>query len=154
MQKYAQIAFGEVGLTIFFALCVLAGILIIFKGHLIKQILRSFTIGIVLISGLINFPVIDGQGSSYEQLGGYISWPLLWILDQMFGQPLAVKSFVVLLFIALVGWLLYLFNFSLPKININISQDKAPIPTKATTSRHISYPSTASKEKEATPHSM
>jgi len=69
MQRYAQIAFGEVGLTIFFALCVLAGTLIIAKGHLIKQILRSFTVGLVLISGLINFPIVDGQSSSYEQLG-------------------------------------------------------------------------------------
>lgn len=154
MQRYAQIAFGEVWLTIFFALCVLAGILIIAKGHLIKQILRSFTVGLVLISWLINFPVVDGQSSSYEQLGGYISWPLLWILDQMFGQPLAVKAFVVILFVALVWWLLYLFNFSLPKININISQDKAPAPSKASASRHVSYAPTPTKTREETPHEM
>jgi hypothetical protein len=72
----------------------------------------------------------------------------------MFGQPIAVKAFVVILFVVLVGWLLYLFNFSLPKININISQDKAPTPSKATASRHTSYAPTPSKVKEITPHEM
>jgi len=42
----------------------------------------------------------------------------------------------------------------LPKININISQDKAPVPSKASASRHVSYAPTPSKTREETPHSM
>jgi len=152
LQTYAQIAFGEVGLTIFFGLCLLAGILIMIKGHLIKQILRLFWAVLILISAMINFPIVDGETSSYEQLWWYISRPILWILDQAFGgQDLAIKVFVVILFVMLIVRLLYVFNFSLPNININISQDKAPRANKSTASRHTTYASqSANKQDEKT----
>ena len=54
----------------------------------------------VLVSGIINFPIIDGDTTKYQAFGGYISWPLIEILNAMFGsQAVAVKSFIVVLFI-------------------------------------------------------
>ena len=153
LKKYAQIGFGEVWLTIFFALCVVAGVLIIIKWHLIKMIIRSFSMVMVLLSAMINFPIVDWESNAYEQLGWYISWPILWILEQAFGgQAVAIKAFVIILFIVLIWRLLYMFNFSLPKFNVTIAHDKAPTPnTKKQSPRHTSY---TTNSKEAAAHEM
>jgi len=50
------------------------------------------------------------------------------------GQALAIKAFILIIFIGIIAWVLYTFNFSLPKININIKQDRAPKRTKKTKS--------------------
>ncbi len=51
----------------------------------------------------------------------------------------------------LIVRLLYVFNFSLPNININISQDKVPKATKSPASRHTTYASqSANKQDEKT----
>lgn len=72
------------------------------------------------------------------------------------GQTVAVKAFVVILFVSLVAWILYLFNFSLPKLNINISQEKAPTPSKSTKPTHVSYSSSTATAtpKDTSAHEM
>lgn len=71
------------------------------------------------------------------------------------GQTLAIKAFIVILFVSLVAWILYLFNFSLPKLNINIAQDKAPTPSRASKPSHVSYSSsTKTTSIDSSPHEM
>jgi hypothetical protein len=38
----------------------------------------------VVISGILNFPIIDGEIVKYEKLGGFISWPVIFILNTLF----------------------------------------------------------------------
>lgn len=125
LKTYASIIFGEVGLYVFFALCFLVGIVIMAKGYLMKLVMRQFIIIMIVISAIINFPIIDGDVSKYEALGGYISWPVIALLQVMFGhQAIATKAFIIILLILTIGRILYSFNFSLPKINLQI--DKKP----------------------------
>lgn len=79
-----------------------------------------------MLSAILNFPIIDWDPSKYKQLWWYISWPLIYLLKAIFGDnALAVKVFIIILMIILIGWILYCFNFSLPKINIQ--QEKKPV---------------------------
>jgi hypothetical protein len=67
LRTYASIVFGEVGLYVFFALCFLVGIVIMAKGYLMKLLLRQFMVMMVIISAVINFPIIDGDMTKYEK---------------------------------------------------------------------------------------
>lgn len=81
----------------------------------------------VLVSAILNFPIVDGESEKYTQAGGYISWPLIWILQNMFwNKPMAVKVFVIILVILVIARVLYTFNFSLPKINLNFEKYDRP----------------------------
>ncbi|HKL43902.1 MAG TPA: DNA translocase FtsK [Candidatus Absconditabacterales bacterium] len=125
LTNYASVVFGEIGLNIFFGLCMLVGILIISKGYLMNLLIKQFLVVMILVSGIINFPIIDGDTNKYESFGGYISWPLIELLNAMFGaQATAVKSFVVILFVGSVVRVLYTFNFSIPKINVKLERYK------------------------------
>jgi len=53
---------------VFFALCFLVGIIILAKGYLMKLLIRQFMVMIVIISAVINFPIIDGDATKYEKL--------------------------------------------------------------------------------------
>lgn len=127
LKEYASIPFGEIGLLLFFGLCIFVGIMILSKGHLIKLLIKQFLVIMILISAVLNFPIIDWDSTQYEKLWWYISWPLIYLLDTVFGSnALAVKVFIIILLILLVGRLLYAFNFSLPRININIKEELKP----------------------------
>lgn len=67
LKTYASVAFGEIGLYVFFALCFLVGIFIMAKGHLMKLLMRQFVIINIIISAVINFPIIDGDVTKYEK---------------------------------------------------------------------------------------
>ncbi|MFZ2151150.1 MAG: DNA translocase FtsK [Candidatus Absconditicoccaceae bacterium] len=119
LTQYAKIAFGAIGLNIFFALCILVGILVLIKGYFIRLLIKQFLVVMVLVSAILNFPVLDGTGTTYQEAGGFLSRPVLWILENMFGGKLvAVKTFVIILFALCIGRVLYTFNFSLPKITL------------------------------------
>jgi type IV secretory pathway VirB2 component (pilin) len=130
-QQYARIVLWDIGVSVFFALCIVAGLMILAKGYLMKVILRWFVSLLVILSAIFNFPLIDGETGRYEAFGWYLSYPVLWILDMMFGgQAIAVKGFVIVLFVAILIWILYTLNFTLPKININFRVDDKPAPRK------------------------
>lgn len=81
----------------------------------------------IVISAILNFPIIDGDPIKYERLWWYISWPLIYLLDTVFGSnAVAVKVFIIILLILSIWWILYSFNFSLPKIHINIKEEQKP----------------------------
>lgn len=125
LTNYASVVFGAIWLNIFFWLCMLVWVLIMAKWYLINLLIKQFLVIMVLVSGVINFPIIDWDSQKYELFGGYISWPLIELLNAMFwGQATAVKAFIVILFIWSVIWILYTFNFSIPKINVKLEKYK------------------------------
>ncbi|EKD25656.1 MAG: hypothetical protein ACD_80C00006G0003 [uncultured bacterium (gcode 4)] len=125
LKTYASVAFGEVGLYVFFALCFVVGILIMAKGYLMKLLIRQFVVVMVIVSAIINFPIIDGDVTKYEKLWWYISWPVIALLQIMFGgKAIATKAFVIILFVLSIIWILYSFNFSLP--NISLKSENKP----------------------------
>ena len=135
LRTYASIAFGEVGLYVFFALCFLVGIFIMAKGHLMKLLMRQFIIINIIISAVINFPIIDGDVAKYEKFWWYISWPIIAILQMMFGhKAIATKSFIIILLILTIVRILYSLNFSLP--NISLKTEKSPKPEKKQRERY------------------
>lgn len=149
LKSYASIPFGEIGLYIFFALCFLVGILIMAKGYLMKLLVRQFLLVMIIVSAILNFPIIDGNGEKYEQLGGYLSWPLLYILNLMFGgKNIASKAFIILLLVGLVVWIFYSFNVSLPKFSLK-TEDRPNRPvTKAKPSRYQAEEEEEEEEEE------
>ncbi|MCX6825579.1 MAG: DNA translocase FtsK [candidate division SR1 bacterium] len=136
LKTYASIAFGEVGLYVFFALCFLVGIVIMAKGYLMKLVIRQFMVIIVVISAIINFPIIDGDVTKYEKLGGYISWPVIALLQIMFGgKAIATKAFIIILLVLTIVRILYSFNVSLPNISLK-SENKPKTVAKPKSSRY------------------
>jgi len=125
LTNYASVVFWEIWLNIFFGLCMLVWILIISKGYLMNLLIKQFLVVMILVSWIINFPIIDWDTNKYESFWWYISWPLIELLNAMFGaQATAVKSFVVILFVGSVVRVLYTFNFSIPKINVKLERYK------------------------------
>ncbi len=119
LRTYASIAFGEIWLYVFFALCFLVGILIMAKGYLMKLLIRQFIVMMVIISAVINFPIIDGDVTKYDKFWWYISRPVIALLQMMFGgKAVATKSFIIILLILGIVWIFYSFNFSFPKISL------------------------------------
>ncbi len=146
LTQYASTAFGIIGLNVFFMLSIITGILIINKGYLMRLLIKQAILLMVLVSAIINFPIIEWTTMSYSQLGWFISRPVIFLLYKMFWwQAMATKAFIIILFILLVGRILYTFNFSLPKINVNIKQEKKK-------SRKKSIRNTKHKNQESSIH--
>jgi len=125
LTNYASVVFWEIWLNIFFGLCMLVWILIISKWYLMNLLIKQFLVVMVLVSWIINFPIIDWDIVKYESFGWYISWPLIELLNMMFGfQATAVKSFIIILFVGSIVRVLYTFNFSIPKINVKFEKYK------------------------------
>lgn len=64
-----------------------------------KLLIKQFLIIMMVISAILNFPIIDGEPMKYEKLGGYLSRPIIFGLQKTFNNPLAVKVFIILLLI-------------------------------------------------------
>jgi hypothetical protein len=58
LSNYASIAFGNWGLSVFFSLCILIGILMLRKGYLMKTLMKQFVLIMFSISGILNFPAM------------------------------------------------------------------------------------------------
>jgi hypothetical protein len=88
LSENASIAFGQQGLLVFFALCIVLGLLILFKGYLMKTLIKQFILLMFVVSGILNFQAMNGEsGSSIvnriksADYGGYVSRPLIKILE-------------------------------------------------------------------------
>ena len=89
---------GEIGIHIFFGLMILAGILTLLKEGLGRTIMKQFVILSMVISAILNFPVLEEQSIAYQEYGGYIGRPILWVLQRIFGEnPFAIKAIIVVL---------------------------------------------------------
>ncbi len=127
LSDYASVAFGKIWLNVFFWLCMLVGILIMAKWYLMKTIIKQFFTFMVLVSWVLNFPIVDWEPIKYQEAWWYISRPLIALLQSVFwNQAIAVKVFVIILIIIVLARILYTFNFSLPKINVNFQKYDRP----------------------------
>lgn len=101
----------------------MVGLYVLIKPHLIKLILKQFLLLFLIISAILNFPIVDGMSKNYLQFGWYLSWPLLWSLDYLFGgKDIATKVFVIILFLLVIVWIIVSFNIKLPAIKLEIPQ--------------------------------
>jgi len=134
LSKYASVAFGNIGLNVFFALCIVVGILILIKWYLMTTLIKQFVVLMILISSCFNFSAIEEWWSSLvnransTQYWWYFSWPIYWILEKLFWQSkLAIQILIIVLLIWVFAWILYKLNVSLPKLpKINIEHESAP----------------------------
>ncbi len=132
LVKYASIPFGEVWLYVFFWICILAWILILIKWYLMNILIRQSLVVLMLVSAILNFPILDSGVENYQEYGWYLSWPIFWLLKQMFGTNwvVAIKALIIIFFVWSIIWVLYTFNFTLPKINFKVEREPAPSNTK------------------------
>ena len=109
---------GEIGIHIFFGLAILSGVLILVKQVLTKTIVKQFVILSMIISAILNFPVLEEQSIAYQQYGGYIGRPILWLLQRIFGaeNPFAIKAIIVLLALVPIARIIRTFNIPVPKL--------------------------------------
>lgn len=132
-NQYSKIAFGQLGLLVFFGLSVLMGILILIKGYLAKFLLKYYLLLLMLISAMLNVRLwTHGKEIDYIAQGGYFSWPLIWILDKVLKNPsgtyiLAIKWIIGVFLLGAILYLLYKFNVRLPKLpTLTIEQAEKP----------------------------
>jgi hypothetical protein len=124
LSNYASIAFGQLGLGVFFALCIVMGILVMFKGYLMKTLMKQFALLMFVISGILNFPAMqEGLDTGIvnwiasSKYGGYFSWPLIKGLELVFGDSfLAIKILLVIFALAVLVWIFYALNVKLPSL--------------------------------------
>jgi hypothetical protein len=57
--------FGQLGTPLFFALSAIFGLLVLFKGHLMRILSKQFIIMLALGSTILNFPVLDDSKQLY-----------------------------------------------------------------------------------------
>ena len=131
--KYSRIAFWEKGLLFFFWFCIFTGVLILLKGHLARFLMKYFFALLMVVSAELN--VYSWEPSTpikwYENWW-YFSWPLIWLLqkgleNESWSYITAIKAIIAILLVLLVGYLLYVFNFRLPKLP-KIKIEEAPRP--------------------------
>ena len=88
-----------------------------------KLVTRQFILMMIIISAILNFPIIDGDVTKYEKLWWYLSWPVIALLNLMFGgKSIAIKAFIIILLIILIVWILYSLNFSFPNISLKMEE--------------------------------
>ena len=133
LVKYAAIPFWEIWLYAFFSICIITWTLILIKWYLMNVLLRQSLIVLMLVSAVLNFPILDTGTWNYQEYGWYISWPIYWLLKTMFwSQTTAIKAFVIILLVWSIIRVLYTFNFTLPKINFKVERESAPAQPKVT----------------------
>lgn len=96
---------------------------------------------LILLSTLLNFPVLDDPKQLYTSRWGYISWPVFRGLAQAFGNnAMATKSMVIALFAILVIRIFYKFNIPvpIPRLNIRMPEQKQLEPRRRSISQQAS----------------
>ena len=139
--KYSKIAFWEQGLIFFFAFCIFTGILVLWKGHLARFLMKFFFVFLMVVSwGLNVYMWSPTTPINWAWCWWYFSWPLIWLLEKWLKNDdwsyiTAIKVIIIFLIVVLVGYLLYVLNVRLPKIpKINIEESPKPKDKKATKS--------------------
>ena len=138
LSKWTSYAFGESWLVVFFVLCILEWIFILWKGYLMKTFIKQFICLMFLISAILNFQaitewwttLIDWTQSVHHWW--YFSWPIYRVLESVFWpSKLAIQILIILMLLCVLGWVLYILNIKLPKLpKINVERESAPISEK------------------------
>lgn|GEM_PF-3362040 len=91
--------------------------LVIVKDGLSRTIMKQFIILSMVISAILNFPVLEEQGVAYQEYGGYIGRPILRILQRIFGEnPFAIKAIIVVLALGVIVWIIRAFQIPVPRL--------------------------------------
>ncbi len=115
--------FGKLGTPPFFAISFLFWLVILLRGDLVSILIKQALVLLILLSAVLNFPVLDSPKTvAFTDQGWYISWPLFYFLEKWFGSdnPLAIKWIIITLLLGLVFWIFYRFRIPLPVPRINI----------------------------------
>jgi hypothetical protein len=137
LSNYASIAFGQIGLVVFFALCIVMGILIMFKGYLMKTLLKQFALLMFTLSGILNFPAMSEELENgvvnrltSNQYGGYFSRPLIKLLEAGLGDSIiAIKIIIVICTLVVIVRIFYALNVKLPALpKVSMEHYEKPLP--------------------------
>ena len=134
-SKATSYAFWESWLVVFFILCVLVWILILWKGYLMKTFIKQFFSLMFLTSWILNFQAIEEWWNSLVNWtqsihhGWYCSWPIYRLLESIFGPAkLAIQILIILMLLGVLARVLYTLNIKLPKLpKINVERESAPV---------------------------
>lgn len=88
-----------------------------------RMLTKQYLIMLMLVSALLNFPILDNPEIAFTDMGGYISRPIFRILTWALGSnPLAIKALVVGMFVIMIIWIFYKFNIPvhLPRVNLSL----------------------------------
>lgn len=64
-----SLAFGKVGVLPFFAVTLLTGGLILWRGQMMRIWIKIFVVVVVLVSAIINFPLLDNPALLHRDYG-------------------------------------------------------------------------------------
>ena len=99
-----------------------------------RTLIKQFICLMFIISAVLNFQAIEEWWSSLVNRSQsvhhwwYCSWPLYRILESIFWHSkIAIQILIILMLIAVIAWVLYALNVSLPKLpKINVERESAP----------------------------
>jgi DNA segregation ATPase FtsK/SpoIIIE, S-DNA-T family len=152
-KKIFAIIMGAQGMHVLFAICLLAWIGLLVKDGMLRTTIKQWILASVLVSSLLNFPLLAVDQSLLDtaqcvRYGGYMSWPLLRVLQHIFGvnNSGAIKIIIVMMALWLLVRIFRSWNMSfptLPKLKVTPSPANAkPVAKKA----KISYNSNDDEE--------
>ena len=136
LSKLTSYAFGETWLVVFFILCVMVWILILWRWYLMKTLIKQFFCSMFLTSAILNFQAIEEWKNTLVNwtqsvhYGWYCSWPIYRLLESVFWPAkLAIQILIILMLLWVLARVFYVLNVKLPKLpKINIEKESAPAP--------------------------
>ncbi len=156
LSKWTSYAFWETWLVVFFILCVLVWILILWKGYLMKTLIKQFFCLMFLTSGILNFQAIEEWWNTLVNWtqsvhhGWYCSWPVYRLLESIFGPAkLAIQILIILMLLGVLAWVLYVLNVKLPKLpKINVEREEAPKQKQTKTTPYVTRESQTTSDSD------
>ena len=119
---FAVIVWAQ-GMHMFFGLCIAWGIGVLAREGMVKTVIKQWIFAAVLVSAILNFPLLSPDNSLLDteqciRYGWYLSWPILWVLQHVFGanNPWAIKIIIMAMTLGLFAWVFWAWNMSLPSI--------------------------------------
>ena len=120
LTSVGNIVVGQIGSMATALLLVGFGSICIARGSLIATFTKQLVAINILISALLNFPLIANPVASWTQHGGYLSRPLLQLLQQLFGKNLlAIQIVVIAAIIGVIIRRLVTLQLQLPTVSLD-----------------------------------
>jgi DNA segregation ATPase FtsK/SpoIIIE, S-DNA-T family len=123
-KKIFAVVMWAQGIHVLFGLCFLAAIWLFAKDGMLRTTIKQWVLAGVLFSAFLNFPLLTASEwwlldtTQCIKYGWYISRPVLWILQQVFGadNSWAIKIIIVVMTLALFVRVFISRNMTLPSI--------------------------------------
>ncbi len=122
-KKVFAIVMGNQGMHMLFALCILWGIGVLVREWMVKTTIKQWVFAAILVSAILNFPLLSPDNSLLDteqciRYGWYISWPILWLLQHVFGtaNPGAIKIIIMAMTLGLFARIFWSWNMTLPAL--------------------------------------